>query len=167
MVPYPMPGHEAVARSPLPARLASLGPIGGFPWVAGAAASAAALPPAWALAALGGPALVLAGSLVLLGCAAWSIGQSDPDWDDTRCIVIDEAFGQTVALVPLFAFVKHAGPAWIAAAFVLFRVLIMARPWPLNRLRSLRPRWLGLLADDLLCGLAAGLVLAGAARLPG
>ncbi|MSQ05819.1 MAG: phosphatidylglycerophosphatase A [Dehalococcoidia bacterium] len=52
---------------------------------------------------------------------------------------------------------------WLAAAFVCFRVLDIAKPWPIRRLERL-PGGLGIMADDLAAGLA-GAALLNAARL--
>ncbi len=50
---------------------------------------------------------------------------------------------------------------WLAAAFICFRVLDIAKPWPIRRLERL-PGGLGIMADDLAAGLAGAALLNGA-----
>ncbi|MDW8478948.1 MAG: phosphatidylglycerophosphatase A [Xanthomonadales bacterium] len=123
-----------------------------------------------ALAWLGWLALApgsLASELLALGLAAllaWAatrhalrrLAAADPG-----CVVADEWLGMWLALA-----LAPAGTGWQAAAFVLFRVLDIAKPWPIARLERL-PGATGVLADDLAAGLAAGLALALLAWLPG
>ena len=44
------------------------------------------------------------------------------------------------------------------AALLLFRVLDVAKPGPVDRAQHLKPDGLGVMADDLIAGLAAGLM---------
>ena len=82
---------------------------------------------------------------------------------DPREIVIDEFAGQSVTFL---AFSVMAGEnistrqVWLAAAagFVLFRFFDIVKPWPIRRLEKLPAGW-GILCDDLLAGLYAGLCL--------
>jgi phosphatidylglycerophosphatase A len=107
--------------------------------------------------------LLVAGSLA---CLAWGgravrpDGRGDPGW-----VVADEVAGQALALVGLLPFVAGrpllACAPWVAVAFVLFRVLDITKPGPIRRLERL-PGGLGVLADDLGAGLAAGLLTAAA-----
>lgn len=75
---------------------------------------------------------------------------------DPHCVVIDEVVGIQIALV-------GAQPtlAGVAAAFVLFRVFDIAKPFPIHRLQSL-PRGWGIVADDALAGVYARVVLVAA-----
>ena len=47
---------------------------------------------------------------------------------------------------------------WLVAAFLLFRILDVVKPWPINRLERL-PGGLGIMADDLAAGLVGALIL--------
>ncbi len=49
---------------------------------------------------------------------------------------------------------------WLVAAggFVLFRIFDIAKPWPIRKLETLPKGW-GILADDLLAGVYAWIVL--------
>ena len=105
--------------------------------------------------------LVLAGSLACLlwgGRAVRPDGRGDPGW-----VVADEVAGQALALAGAVPTVLAQGltSAWwlVAAAFVLFRVFDITKPGPVRRLERL-PGGLGVLADDLGAGLAAGALVA-------
>jgi phosphatidylglycerophosphatase A len=76
-------------------------------------------------------------------------------------VVIDEVAGQ------LLTFVSAGGsPVTFVTGFLLFRVLDIVKPWPAGRFESL-PGGLGIMADDLMAGLYARLILmAAAAAVP-
>lgn len=50
--------------------------------------------------------------------------------------------------------------SWVAAAFLCFRVLDVAKPWPIRRLERL-PAGLGIMSDDLLAGVYGAALLNG------
>ncbi len=82
-------------------------------------------------------------------------------------VVVDEVAGQSLALLLLhLALPEGASPLlrWglVAAAFGLFRLLDVAKPGPIDRVQSLPGGW-GVMADDLLAGLGAGILAALAA----
>jgi len=58
-------------------------------------------------------------------------------------------------------FLPMSGPM-LAVGFVLFRVLDVFKPWPARRLEGL-PGGSGIMADDLMVGLYANLILHGLA----
>ena len=101
------------------------------------------------------PAQVLAATaaVVLLGIlaahhAARGLGQKDPS-----LVVVDEVAGQWVSLLLLpFTF----GTA--IAGFFLFRLMDVVKPWPARDLERL-PGGLGIVADDLMAGVYANLLL--------
>lgn len=72
---------------------------------------------------------------------------------DPHCVVIDEIVGIQIALM-------GATPtlAGVAAAFVLFRIFDVWKPYPINRLQDL-PRGWGIVADDAVAGIYTRLVL--------
>lgn len=106
-------------------------------------------------------AFVLAGSVVCVVLAPDVIaatGKADPGE-----IVADELAGQAVTFlaVPfLFTGPVSAGQIWTIAGlgFVFFRILDIAKPWPIRKLEKLPQGW-GVLADDLLAGVCAGIIL--------
>lgn len=74
--------------------------------------------------------------------------------EDPGIIVIDEVLGQWVALAAAGAFDLTGA----AAAFVLFRLFDIYKPWPVRAAEKLPGGW-GIVADDLLAGAWAALVL--------
>ena len=142
----------------LSVRIATLGPVGYWPWGPGTLASALvtalwlALPWPWALW-LAVVVLWTAAGTPAAGRAERSLGH-----DDGR-IVIDEAAGMGLALLA-------APRTWPAAAiaFALFRVFDIFKPPPLGRLQRVRGGW-GVMLDDLGAGAAAALLVLAASRL--
>ena len=76
---------------------------------------------------------------------------------DPHCVVIDEVVGMQIVL--LSATPTMAG---LVAAFALFRIFDVWKPFPIDRLQSLPGGW-GIVVDDMLAGLyaRAALMLAG------
>ena len=72
---------------------------------------------------------------------------------DPHCVVIDEVVGIQVVL--LGATPTLAG---VIAAFVLFRIFDVWKPYPIDRLQSL-PRGWGIVADDVVAGIYSRVVL--------
>ena len=105
------------------------------------------MPLVWPIAAVF--VLFAVGGLAAEGYAR-ELEQRDPGR-----IVIDEACGQLIALVGL-------GAAWqpLLVSFVLFRGLDILKPNPIRKLEAL-PWGLGIMADDVAAGLAAGLLTHG------
>lgn len=79
------------------------------------------------------------------------LGKKDPG-----AVVVDEVAGQLIAFlfVPL-----HAGWWAIGAAFILFRLFDIWKPYPIRRLESLGGG-LGIMADDVLAGIYAAVLMA-------
>ena len=77
---------------------------------------------------------------------------------DPGKVVIDEVAGQFIALIPV-PFIL--GTAWWAAilAFILFRFFDIVKPYPARRLESLEAG-LGIMADDIIAGVYAAIVVA-------
>lgn len=103
-------------------------------------------------------ALAAAGAVVCVKCAPASIaatGDTDPPE-----VVADEIAGQAITFALAGSFVS--GPVWWAPAvggFFLFRLFDVIKPSPARRLEKLPQGW-GILADDIVAGLYAGLSLA-------
>jgi phosphatidylglycerophosphatase A len=72
--------------------------------------------------------------------------------EDPQSVVIDEVAGVLLALL------LARGAGWKAevAAVVLFRVFDIAKPGPVDRVQHLSPEGVGIMADDLLAGILAG-----------
>jgi phosphatidylglycerophosphatase A len=94
--------------------------------------------------------LVLITLIILVGIWAASrteelLGRKDPGK-----VVIDEVAGQLIALLPI---VPRLDPGWISiiAAFLLFRLFDIIKPYPARRLERLESG-LGIMADDIVAG---------------
>jgi phosphatidylglycerophosphatase A len=72
---------------------------------------------------------------------------------DPHCVVIDEVVGMQIVLL-------GAAPTamGLAAAFVLFRIFDVWKPFPIDRLQSLPGGW-GIVADDVVAGLYSRVLL--------
>ncbi|MGH9822036.1 MAG: phosphatidylglycerophosphatase A family protein [Blastocatellia bacterium] len=94
--------------------------------------------------------LVFVGGVAASGRLCSILGKKDPNQ-----AVIDEVSGQMIALTPvLFA------PSWIAvvAAFMLFRLFDIWKPYPIRNLERLPLGW-GVMADDVLAGAYAAILV--------
>jgi phosphatidylglycerophosphatase A len=112
-----------------------------------------ALPVALPIALYGGKAAfaVFIVAVTLLGLWAIRVLQARLGIQDDGRIVVDEVAGMSLALllIPLT-------PLAVLCAFVLFRLLDIAKPFPIGWLdRHGHGAW-GVMADDLLAGLFAG-----------
>ncbi|MDZ3823017.1 MAG: phosphatidylglycerophosphatase A [Pseudoxanthomonas sp.] len=126
------------------------------PWAPGTAGSLVALA-LWLAFLQAGPSPALQALAVLLAigpcvlAADWAarrLGRKDPG-----CVVSDELAGQWLALLAA----PPAWPWWLAA-FVLFRIFDIAKPWPMRALERL-PGGLGIVLDDLAAGAYAAALL--------
>ena len=99
--------------------------------------------------------LVVTIAISMVGIWAASRAERLLGLKDPSAVVIDEVVGQLIT----FAFVPYslAAPA-IAVGFVLFRAFDIVKPYPIRRLEGLQSG-LGIVADDILAGLYAGIVL--------
>ena len=136
---------------------------GWAPLVPGTFGSVLGVAAAWTLS-LGGPVATVAGLCAVTAAGTWAAGRAEAILAkrDPGAVVVDEIAGQilTLAFVP-------ATPRAILLGFVLFRALDILKPFPARRLESL-PGGSGIMADDLMAGLYANLLLQGAAYfLPG
>jgi phosphatidylglycerophosphatase A len=92
-------------------------------------------------------------ALFLVGVPAASRYSADLGQKDPGRVVIDEACGQLIAL-----FMLPPDPVSVAAAFFLFRIFDIIKPYPIKKLEGF-PRGWGIMADDVGAGLASALVL--------
>ncbi len=133
----------------------------------GTLASLATLPVAVAAYAIGGiggyaalTALALIAGFAMVPDAVRNSGSSDPSE-----IVIDEVAGQLIALfpLPLGLWLRGSDVAilpWpgILAAFILFRVFDILKPWPVGYLDNL-PFPAAVMLDDIAAGLLSAVLL--------
>jgi len=129
------------------------------PWAPGTAGSAAALLPWLALRDLGGPIYAV---LVALAFAlgVWASNQAIARLriDDPGVVVWDEFVGQWIALLPLV--VAPRGWPWVVAAFALFRLFDIWKPWPVSWADRRIKGGLGVMLDDVIAGFYAAILLA-------
>ena len=134
-----------------------------LPGAPGTWGSAATLPFAWLIASqLGSSYLIVAAGLAFVG-GLWasSIFLSYGDEKDPGTIVIDETAGQflTLVFVPLDLW-------WYAAAFILFRLADIFKPWPAS-LADKRSGPFALMVDDIVAAVYALVVLYSMERILG
>ena len=101
-------------------------------------------------------ALALVASVVCIKFASAAIaatGKSDP-----REVVADECAGQAVTFLAIGTVAEGQICATAILGFLLFRLFDIAKPWPIRKVEKLPKGW-GILADDLLAGVYAGIVL--------
>ena len=91
---------------------------------------------------------------IFLSWYVCSEASKDSDSDDHSSIVIDEVAGMLVAL----AFIPHTALAYFQA-FVLFRLFDIWKPFPISWADKNLKGGFGILLDDLLAGLFAGVIL--------
>ncbi len=80
---------------------------------------------------------------------------------DPSQVVADETAGQAIAFlfVPPSAISGNLrGLAIVFAAFVLFRLWDILKPWPISQIQTVPGGW-GILLDDILAGIGAGVMV--------
>lgn len=94
--------------------------------------------------------------VVLLAPAIWAATRTARlvDREDPGLVVVDEVLGQWVTLLGT---TMLDWKSWIAA-FVLFRLFDIWKPWPVRNFERL-PDGLGIVSDDLAAGIYAALIL--------
>jgi len=100
--------------------------------------------------------LVLAGSVVCVMFAptiAATVGKEDPGE-----VVADEFAGQALVFIPASLLIQFQPLLIAGLGFVFFRLFDIAKPWPIRKLEKLPNGW-GILADDLLAGVYAAILL--------
>ena len=105
-----------------------------------------------------GPAAL--GTVALLGLGTWAAQRVESAWGkDSYRVVIDEVAGMWVAML----LVPVTGPR-LLVGLVLFRFFDMVKPLFIRRMEDL-PGGVGVMADDVLAGLYANLLLHASVRL--
>jgi len=114
---------------------------------------------AWGLDRYAGRWAVAAGACFFAAAGVWAAGRAERllGGKDPGPVVVDEIAGQLVTLL----FLPITAPV-LVVGFALFRVLDVVKPWPARRLEGLAGGS-GIMADDLMVGLYANLILHGLA----
>jgi len=135
--------------------IATVGYAGRFPYAPGTVGSFIAVLLWWFLLADAGSAITFITLLLLVPLAVWSAGRSERTLGhDAHPIIIDEVAGQWLALTACPKTYLSA-----LAAFLLFRLFDIWKPFPINKSQQL-PGGFGIVIDDLLAGGFAFAVLA-------
>jgi phosphatidylglycerophosphatase A len=135
--------------------LATVGGIGYAPLAPGTFGSAAGLVLWWLLPHDAGTQAVAIVALFAVGCWAGNIAERYFCRTDPGHVVIDEVVGILITL-----FMNPVAWKGAVAAFLLFRVMDVTKPFPSNRLEDLHGG-LGVMADDAMAAVYANLALRG------
>ena len=137
-------------------RIATVGGLGRVvPRASGTLASFLTLFFAWGLVAVHGQLLVLVAAVTATAVGFWGAelyARQRESKDPSEC-VIDEVAGQLIAC----AFVPRTLVLY-GLAFLLFRLFDIVKPWPIGTAERL-PGGLGIMADDVIAGLLAGIIV--------
>ncbi|MGH8270746.1 MAG: phosphatidylglycerophosphatase A family protein [Gammaproteobacteria bacterium] len=125
------------------------------PYGPGTLGALIALPLAWGLK-LAGPISYAVATIVITLAGIWIAGHTARRLGvhDHPGINIDEVVGQLIALAAL-----PLDWRWFLFAFVLFRLLDIAKPGPIRWLDRRLGGGVGIMADDVLAGIIAGAIL--------
>jgi phosphatidylglycerophosphatase A len=126
---------------------------GYFPFAPGTVGSAVGLVLWWLLP--GSPAVQAAVIVVLFIAGSWSGSVAERHFrtTDPSQVVVDEVMGMLITL-----FLNPVGIIGALAAFLIFRIADVIKPYPANHLERL-PGGIGVMADDAMAAVYANLVL--------
>ncbi|MDG3042724.1 phosphatidylglycerophosphatase A family protein [Roseicyclus marinus] len=147
--------------------ICTLGPVGHLRPAPGTWGSAAAVLLAWGLHVTGGFWLLLVATLGVTALGWWAVGvatRGSADKDPSE-IVIDEVAGQWIALWPVSLGAQMAGAEFwalwpgVLTAFLAFRAFDILKPGPVGW-ADRQEGAMGVMADDVIAGWMAALVVA-------
>ena len=129
--------------------------IGNIPFAPGTFGTILGLPLCFLLGLLKLP-LALVCTMLFILIAIWisHIAEKRLKKKDPGCIVIDEIAGMAVTLIGL-PFNLTTG----LIGFIIFRILDISKPFPIRALEKHLPGGLGVVADDVIAGIMANLLL--------
>lgn len=125
---------------PAPGTWGSLAALGAGYWIIAAGAG---------LAVFAGAILIV----TLLGTIAINAIEKTTGIHDAPEIVIDEVAGMWIAMLPVY--LLPANPWLFVAAFVLFRIFDIIKPWPIGWLDKKVSGGFGVMVDDIVAGVFA------------
>ena len=135
--------------------IATCGYVGYVPVAPGTAGSIAGLALYGAAGLLGGTQIQIGVLAVVLAVGVWASAASERHLGETDpgAVVIDEVAGMLITLLGL-------QPTWggVLAGFLAFRFFDVVKPFPARWAERLPGGW-GVMADDVIAGLYAHLVL--------
>jgi phosphatidylglycerophosphatase A len=128
------------------------------PVAPGTVGSLAALPFIIAAVYFGGDIGLVAFTILAFVVGLWAAADyvKRSGDDDPSPVVIDEVAGQAITFLP---FVHILSWQMVLAGFVLFRIFDALKPWPINWLDRTVKGGLGVMLDDVVAGIAAGVCL--------
>ena len=95
-----------------------------------------------------------AAAMVITGVGVWSASEVDAIWGkDSSKVVIDEVAGMMITLLFIPVNVRY-----ILAGLILFRFFDIAKPLFIKKMEALPKGW-GVMADDVLAGVYANILL--------
>lgn len=117
-----------------------------------------ALPFGIILLMTGGIPALLIGTIIIFILGLWAAKHFERmvREKDSGMIVIDEAVGVWIAIIP-----ATLTPSSVAIAFLLFRFFDILKPWPIGWMDKKIHGAMGVMLDDVLAGIYAALVLIG------
>jgi len=159
--PIPNPGPIPNPQSPIPDRRPPIIPlavatffgVGYTPIAPGTFGSAAGLLVWWILPASPTVQLVAIVTIFVVGSWAGSVAERHFGRTDPGQVVVDEVMGMLITL-----FMNPVGWRGVLAAFFLFRVFDVIKPYPSNHLERLHGG-VGVMADDGMAAIYANLAL--------
>lgn len=104
----------------------------------------------------------LASIFIVTALGFWSAEKFDQatGGHDNKMIVIDEAAGQWISMLPVLYYVGM-NAFLVFFAFILFRFFDILKPWPISWVDKNLKGAAGVMIDDILAGIAAALILIG------
>ena len=151
--------HERTGPPPRPRSalhwIAFGGGAGLAPRAPGTAGTAVAIPIYLAMASVP-PAMYLVAVALVVAAGIWVCGRTARELGvhDHPGIVLDEVAGFLVAMTAL-----PLDWRWIVAGFVAFRILDIAKPWPISLVDRRVHGGLGIMLDDVVAGAFACMAL--------
>ena len=129
--------------------------IGKIPLAPGTFVSLIGLPLCFLLAEIQLSAAIIA-VLLIIALAIWisNVAERTLERKDPGCIVIDEIAGMVVTLIGLPFNLTTA-----TIGFILFRILDILKPFPIRILDKRLPGGLGIVADDVVAGIFANVLI--------
>lgn len=91
--------------------------------------------------------------LTLIGIFATDEYLKSSKNNDPQEVVIDEVLGQWIAI----AFVPFTASSLILA-FVIFRILDIGKPFPINKIEAIKG-YIGVIGDDILAGVVTAIII--------
>jgi len=136
--------------------LATAGGTGLLPWAPGSFGSLAGVALAALMVPIFGVSALLVVCLILFLAGWWAAGRvagvsaiADPGF-----VVIDEVVGQGLVLATVPPSIAN-----YAGGFVLFRLFDIMKPWPINAVERRFRNGFGIMADDVMAAVYAGVGL--------